>query len=627
MTYSTFDYERIKEQLGPAALSTIIDNHQPEPPEEDIPWWRGWAAGTGLEVGAGYATDLATTPLLAGGPLGLLAYGAANFGSGVLSNYYAQKLRGEEDISWSEAFSSGAVDIIPYIGQKLKGIKGVSNIALQSGAKTLLQRQGEVAIDEGRVLTTEEAVTSAGVGAAFGGTFKGATDALPGVIKSTNELRTRLGAQIRGIKEIATGRGIEAGVGIDVQLPGQLDTQLLKYPNFTGDKQAELAEYLNDSYYYRLGRLEDNIRGKKDNPNYVTKRELMKGFSWKNDNRGVILDDNGVEHIPVRKTSGGIVEWNLRTVESVENEILQNTTRNEGWDDVANATNVIKKELNRLGTDYPDTYYHRLMEYGQEPDPITGELTLNQGYLEHKVAQGMQWFWDLKASDPRFARWAARSRNLGDNIRLLFNQPYKKLKDQTEEHLKRKINPSIGNPRKQLVIDIDDPQSRLKGRDRVPIPKRNNPGHILIRRADTGQVVGKIGDYLNVIYDPRFREYWTSRRSVLRNKTDKWTANTVILPNETFDQWRARYLSERIDFIVQKIPELTENAPRTDGYGRPTTSERRMVRETVLNSALRDDVEYFYKTLFPDAPLRFVPSHVKAYLDQPNSLRSQQLLF
>lgn len=62
-----------------------------------------------------------------------------------------------------------------------------------------------------------------------------------------------------------------------------------------------------------------------------------------NDNRGVILDDNGVEHIPVRKTSGGIVEWNLRTVESVENEILQNTTRNEGWDDVANATNVIKR--------------------------------------------------------------------------------------------------------------------------------------------------------------------------------------------------------------------------------------------------------------------------------------------
>ena len=221
MTYSTFEIERMKEQLGPVALSTIIDTPKPEPPEEDDSWWKGWIKGTGLEIGAGYGTDLTTAGLLnpatiAGtGGWSIAGYAGLNFTSGALSNYYAQKLRGEENISWGEVLSSGAVDIIPYIGQKLKGLKAVGSVAVQSGAKTLLQRQGEVFIDQKRPLTTEEAATSFGVGAAFGGTFKVATDALPGAIKSTNELRTRLKEQIRGIKSIATGEGLtEVGTGI-----------------------------------------------------------------------------------------------------------------------------------------------------------------------------------------------------------------------------------------------------------------------------------------------------------------------------------------------------------------------------------------------------------------------------
>ena len=139
----------------------------------------GNVAGVGLEVGTGYATDLVTAGLLnpgtiyATGGASILAYGAANFTSGALSNYAAQRLRGEEEISWGELIQSGLLDIIPFWGQKLKGAKGVANIALQSGVRTVVGRQGEEAIDEQRWLTPRETLEAALIGGAFGTMFKG----------------------------------------------------------------------------------------------------------------------------------------------------------------------------------------------------------------------------------------------------------------------------------------------------------------------------------------------------------------------------------------------------------------------------------------------------------------------
>ena len=136
-------------------------------------------AGVGLEVGTGYGMDLLTAGLLnpgtiyATGGASILAYGAANFTSGALSNWAAQRLRGEEEISWGEIISSGAIDIIPFFGQKMKGAKGIANVALQSGARTVAQRQGEEALDEQRWLTPRETLESAVIGGAFGGMFKG----------------------------------------------------------------------------------------------------------------------------------------------------------------------------------------------------------------------------------------------------------------------------------------------------------------------------------------------------------------------------------------------------------------------------------------------------------------------
>ena len=178
----------------------------------------GILGGTGVEIGAGYATDLATVGLLnpatiaATGGLSVAGYAGLNFASGVASNYAAQKLRGEEKISYGELLTSGAVDLIPYFGTKLKGAKGIANVGLQSAGRTVLQRQGEVAIDEQRLITPQEALTSAGAGAVFGGTFKGATDAI-----SRADLGKRMLQQLNpgGTMLATSGTGLDQPRGVN----------------------------------------------------------------------------------------------------------------------------------------------------------------------------------------------------------------------------------------------------------------------------------------------------------------------------------------------------------------------------------------------------------------------------
>ncbi len=136
-------------------------------------------SATGLEIGGSYYMDLASKGLLtpqaiaASGGWSVPLYGAVNFTSGALTNYAAQRLRGEEEISWGELIEAGLLDIIPFFGQKLKGAKGLTNIGLQSAARTVAGRQGQKAIDEQQWLTPRETLESALVGGAFGTMFKG----------------------------------------------------------------------------------------------------------------------------------------------------------------------------------------------------------------------------------------------------------------------------------------------------------------------------------------------------------------------------------------------------------------------------------------------------------------------
>ena len=139
--------------------------------------------GVTTEIGGGIATDVATTPLLAGGPLGWIGYGLINFGQGAYTNYLVQKhLYGNENINWGEVFGSGAAGAIPFMNIGVS--KGVGKVVGQAGsikrgitgglATGLISEQTRVGIDENRLMSFEEMAIAAGVGGVFGGGFTAA---------------------------------------------------------------------------------------------------------------------------------------------------------------------------------------------------------------------------------------------------------------------------------------------------------------------------------------------------------------------------------------------------------------------------------------------------------------------
>ena len=167
--------------MGPLDLQ--IKNHEED--EEEYQALRSTGA-LGLEIGSGIIADKATLPLLAAGPLGWAGYGIANFGTGYFSNLAAQRLRGD-DISHGEAFGAGLFQLIPF-GSTAKGWKGIGGATLQGAVTATGERAVGTAIDERRLLTGEEALTSATLGGTIGAGFKGTLDTLPKLNNVLNDV-------------------------------------------------------------------------------------------------------------------------------------------------------------------------------------------------------------------------------------------------------------------------------------------------------------------------------------------------------------------------------------------------------------------------------------------------------
>ena len=201
-------------------------------------------------------------------------------------------------------------------------------------------------------------------------------------------------------------------------------------------------------------------------------------------------------------------------------------------------------------------------------------------YVEHLVAKGshMDWYWNvLKNAD----------RNGPDNVRLLLNDPYKQLKDVVENFgygtsANNFNGPFLQNPNRQkrLVVDVEMPR-QLLSKQGIPAIAQNQPGNIIIREAGTpskpGRVIGKFGDYLDVLFrdeagaiEGLLEQARQGKPALLKpdaNGVVKAVTNTelrgpdgakrrVQLSNnvvrQRYKQWRKELIEERIQEILDK---------------------------------------------------------------------------
>ena len=170
-------------------------------------------AGIGTEIGVGIGGQLAGTAIgtaILPGVGTAIGYTVGSIGSGIAGSIAAQKIEGQEDISWGRAISAGLINLVP--GGGAKGVTGATKItgaiigkaALREGAKGAAMGATEATsraiIDEGRLPTKEELAQYGGAGALFGGAMGSAT---PKISKTFDKLFGKTAQQIDD--DIASG--------------------------------------------------------------------------------------------------------------------------------------------------------------------------------------------------------------------------------------------------------------------------------------------------------------------------------------------------------------------------------------------------------------------------------------
>jgi len=176
------------------------------------------------------------------------------------------------------------------------------------------------------------------------------------------------------------------------------------------------------------------------------------------------------------------------------------------------------------------------------------------GYVEHLVGKDKYYdvFWGL----PNHQRFRKGSRHGPNNVRILLDNRMKTFKDSSETILKK----LLPTPTKEnlLVFDYDIPRNSNES-----IIINSSPKDLVLKRAD-GTVVGRMGDYHDVLYAP----YQELRKKLSENINERTGRPyiTTTLPNgqplpegdikAQISVWRSSIIRDKIQFIIDEAPTL-----------------------------------------------------------------------
>ena len=238
------------------------------------------------------------------------------------------------------------------------------------------------------------------------------------------------------------------------------------------------------------------------------------------------------------------------------------------------------------------------LERIRRENPILAE---DESYLAQQLTRrsrdtyDMDWYWDETYIDKNGVTRPGLNkgdRDASRNVRINFNNRYKSLKDVTEQILYGTEElPGIGtlSPKleNRLVVSVEDIDKRSF------LFNRTQLGDVVIRRAGSNKLIGKLGNYLDVLYPQN------------NNARSRLEQNVLALINPdtgakyaTLDEFRDYIIRKRIGIIVDEAPALK---------GKSNVERKRLIDE-----ALQQDLIQLYE----DYPFLPKPKYISEITDR-----------
>ena len=238
------------------------------------------------------------------------------------------------------------------------------------------------------------------------------------------------------------------------------------------------------------------------------------------------------------------------------------------------------------------------LERIRKANPVLAE---DENYLKQELSRksrdtyDMDWYWDETYIDKNGVTRPGLNkgdRNATRNVRINFNNRYKALKDVVEQVLYgTEANPGVGllasNLENRLIVSIEDIDKRSFTFNRTQL------GDVVIRRAGDNKLVGKLGNYLDVLYPQN-----NNAKSLLeRNVRQQINPNTGA-KFTSLDDFRDYMIRERVGIILDDLPKLSGKSNRQ--------------RQQIIDEALAEDLAKLYE----DYPFLPKPKYISEITDK-----------
>ncbi len=514
--------KKLKEDLDEINYRNKELERRQKEQQQDIPGL--FEARSGLRTGTGLAFEI-----LANTGLDAFSFvpGSQQVGSAFI-NYLAQKIRGGE-VSKGEILAAAATSQIPGLAQARALTRGgrFARSVAKGGISGGVTTTSMSLVDEKELPSFGEFATGVTGGGLLGGAFDLAPAALTGNLSNEIEdIKFDSSVFLKQLKARVTG--------------GHGPVHPSLYPSGIFNESGTIAAARNPSrrqVRVAIDGKQSELFDVRDYTEYATIGDELIARS-----EGVVPDPTAP---------------NYRQLQTINQQVFKN---------IQNRIAVEK------GINPEDAFYSVV---AQNP---------NFSFVEHLTAKGgyMDWYWQL----------SGQNKHASDNVRLLLNDPFKQLKDVVENFgygtaANNYSGPFLRNTNlsKRLVVDVEMPK-QLLSKQGIPAIAQNEPGNIIIREAGKkvngkfkkGRVVGKFGDYLDVLFRNESEiiegllEQARQGRPALLKATDRYGRRLAVTSSELrgpegratrkqlsnqvvrarFKQWRKELIEERIQEILEK---------------------------------------------------------------------------